>query len=389
MNKELLQNWADKYETAQFIKNDPIQIPHRYSDKRDIEISAFVTSWLAWGNRKQIIAKADFIDREIFKGKPYEYIISVDSNGKPLYDVYANNNDSIYRTFKYNDFANLCHYLTYCYKHFDSMEDAINSLPADNALEGIRMLFAGVKGIPALGWHSACKRINMFLRWMVRDSPVDFGIWKISKPSELIIPLDTHVLKMSLRLKLTQRRTPDMITAIEITRKLNEIFPGDPCKGDFALFGYGVTHNKIANGLKDAAKEFNKLSTEIKKVSNSMENLNDSFKKVADLKIIDVINTDLFQRNLKNTISQLIETRKMAGTGGVLRRHPIDRLQERGVFEYRKLTVLYEAIIDKKLKGYSSSERQFIMQVGNEAFNKTMKKLIEDEKERDNSNGNN
>lgn len=231
---------ANKYETSDFIKGDPIQFPHRYTKKEDIEISAFVTSWIAWGNRKQIIQKADFIDREIFQGKPYKYIMS----GKWAEYMYIDK--KIYRTFSYRDFYRLCSTLYHIYSCWNNMEDAIRYYIYDisDILLIISSFFASVNGIPNNDSNSACKRLCLFLRWMCRkDSPVDFGIWDICDSSELIIPLDTHVLKQSRNLGLTKRKTSDMKTAIEITNRLKMFFLGDPVKGDFALFGLGI--NKI------------------------------------------------------------------------------------------------------------------------------------------------
>lgn len=232
-----LKAWANQYETADFIKNDPIQIPYRYTDKRDIEISAFVTAWLAWGNRKQIIAKADYIDREIFKGKPYEYIISGE------WATYHGNNHSIYRTFTYSDFADMCCILRSIYNRCEDMEDNLSNQSnyfGVPVLDIIINSFFGVKGFPHPANDSACKRLNLFLRWMCRRGPVDLGAWDIINPAHLLIPLDTHVLRMAQKLGLTTRASADMTNAKIITAALAEVFPDDPCRGDFALFGYGV-----------------------------------------------------------------------------------------------------------------------------------------------------
>lgn len=236
-----LRAWADQYETADFIKNDPIQIPHRYMDKRDIEISAFITAWLAWGNRKQIIAKADYIDREIFKGKPYEYIMSGN------WATYHGNNHSIYRTFTYSDFAAMCRILRSIYGRRGDMEDYLSNESnyfAVPVLDVIINSFFGIKGFTHPANNSARKRLNLFLRWVCRKGPVDFGLWNIVNPAYLLIPLDTHVLRMAQNLGLTTRATADMTNVRIITTALAEVFPDDPCRGDFALFGYGVNHKE-------------------------------------------------------------------------------------------------------------------------------------------------
>lgn len=110
-----LKRWAEQYETAEFIQSDPVQIPHRYDSRVNIEISAFVTAWIAWGSRKQIIQKADFIDREIFKGAPYHYIVGTDTQGTaPEWKQYKGSKENFYRTFTYADFHDLCARLAPC-----------------------------------------------------------------------------------------------------------------------------------------------------------------------------------------------------------------------------------------------------------------------------------
>lgn len=246
-----LRRWAEQYETADFIQSDPVQIPHRYDSRVNIEISAFITAWIAWGSRKQIIQKADFIDREIFKGAPYHYIVGTDTQGTaPEWKQYKGSKENFYRTFTYADFHDLCARLHHVYTNWESMEAAIkysHEINGEPSLQTLFSLFGSVKGIPDGTTQTACKRLCMFLRWMCRKgSPVDFGLWDVCDPRNLIIPLDTHVHKQALRLGLVKRRTPDLQTAIEITDRFAEIFPDDPTKGDFALFGYGVNNGKVA-----------------------------------------------------------------------------------------------------------------------------------------------
>lgn len=307
-----LKRWAEQYETAEFIQSDPVQIPHRYDSRVNIEISAFVTAWIAWGNRKQIIQKADFIDREIFKGEPYHYITgtNVEPGAVPMWHAYKGSKENFYRTFTYADFHDLCARLFDVYSKFENMEKALQAQPGGRPLEQLQRLFGDVKGVPDMETKSGCKRLCMFLRWMCRHgSPVDFGLWTICDPRNLIIPLDTHVHKQALRLGLVKRRTPDLQTAIEITDRFAEIFPDDPTKGDFALFGYGVNNGKVA---------------------------------------------------------------------------PVTTEQEPGEF-----VVAFAKVLDKRETKLSRAERDVIHTIGMTAFNKTMKKLIADEKARNNSNGNN
>lgn len=249
--QEQLIAWASQYETVKFIESDPIQIPHRYTDKRDIEISAFVTAWIAWGNRKQIISKADFIDRGIFKSHPYEYIMG------GAWREYQASRNSIYRTFRYESFASICRGLFNIYCSHEDMEGWIGSRrgaqPID-CISNIRNSFYGIQGIPNWLLDSCCKRLCLFLRWMCRNGPVDLGVWDSLAPADLIIPLDVHVMRMAetlhlLPAKAGRRFRPTMENAAALTTILDNVFPDDPCKGDFALFGAGVNKAVVPNEL--------------------------------------------------------------------------------------------------------------------------------------------
>lgn len=335
-----LKRWAEQYETAEFIQSDPVQIPHRYDSRVNIEISAFVTAWIAWGSRKQIIQKADFIDREIFKGAPYHYIVGTDTQGAaPEWKQYKGSKENFYRTFTYADFHDLCARLFDVYSKFENMEKALQAQPGGRPLEQLQRLFGDVKGVPDMETKSGCKRLCMFLRWMCRhDSPVDFGLWTICDPRDLIIPLDTHVHKQALRLGLVKRRTPDLQTAIEITDRFAEIFPDDPTRGDFALFGYGVNNGKVAPVTAEPEPE--KARKELKATER-------------------------------------------------LKAHPIDGLHNAGLLEPGEFVVTFAKILDKRETKLSRAERDVIHTIGMTAFNKTMKKLIADEKARNNSDGDN
>lgn len=366
---ENLKRWAEQYETAEFVKNDPVQIPRRYDSRVNIEISAFVTAWIAWGNRKQIIKKADYIDREIFKGEPYHYIVgnNVEPGAAPEWKQYKDSPESFYRTFTFGDFHDLCERLCDVYTVYGNMEAAINNTQnGEKPLQTLLALFGSVNGIPDGSTSTACKRLCLFLRWMCRkSSPVDFGLWTVCEPRNLIMPLDTHVHKQAIRLGLTTRRTPDLRTAIEITDRFAEIFPDDPTKGDFALFGYGVNKGTAAA-----------VPTP-----------------VADLSIADVLKMPLFFDNVKTQLTSLWNDRetarkKAAKDNQRLKAHVIDRMHNAGDWEPGKFVVIFATILDKVATGYSSNEREFIRAVGMTAFNITMQKLIDDEKKRDNSDGN-
>lgn len=422
-----LKRWAEQYETVEFIKSDPVQIPHRYlgikiAEFQNIEISAFVTAWIAWGNRKQIIQKADFIDREIFKGEPYHYIVgnNVSPGTAPEWEQYKGSTANFYRTFTYGDFHDLCARLYNVYMLAESMEAAIKKTHETNgetALSTLQSLFGSVKGIPDFETQSACKRLCLFLRWMCRKgSPVDFGLWDVCKPRNLIIPLDTHVHKQALRLGLVTRRTPDLQTAIEITDRFAEIFPDDPAKGDFALFGYGVNKG-TADTIKEVTEATNKLNKATKGAATAVAELYDHLPhaedetpeptpepepipeqpietNVADLSIADVLKMPLFFSNLKTQITDLWQSREKARKDAGrknerLKNHVIDRLHADGLLDTGNFAVLFAKVLDKVATGYSANEREFIRALGMTAFKITMEKLIADEKARNNGNGEN
>lgn len=376
-----LKRWAEQYETAEFIQSDPVQIPHRYDSRVNIEISAFVTAWIAWGNRKQIIKKADFIDREIFKGEPYHYIVgnTVERENRPEWEQYKGSTDCLYRTFTFGDFHDLCARLYDVYTSAENMEAAIKKAHETNgetALATLQSLFGSVNGIPDFETQSACKRLCLFLRWMCRKgSPVDFGLWDVCDPRNLIIPLDTHVHKQALRLGLVKRRTPDLQTAIEITDRFAEIFPDDPTKGDFALFGYGVNNGKVAPVTTEPEPEKEQPTA------------------VADLSIADVLKMRLFYDNAAAEVREIWESREKARKAlkatERLKAHPIDGLHNAGLLEPGEFVVAFAKVLDKRETKLSRAERDVIHTIGMTAFNKTMKKLIADEKARNNSNGDN
>ena len=250
--KEQLRCLADKYETRDFIEADPIQFPRKYcidtdyagrimEDKRNVEISGFITAWLSYGNRAQIIKTATHL-HVMMDWKPYEYLMS------QAWLEYRGSEARLYRFFTYGDYYELLHRLYTVYYYWACMENAVMDEKFHLSGEvryiySLQVLFDGVFGIPKVDEKSACKRLAMFLRWMVRrDSLVDMGIWEQCQPRKLIIPLDTHVHQQALRLGITKRKTADMRTAKEITDYFSDIFPDDPARGDFALFGYGVNN---------------------------------------------------------------------------------------------------------------------------------------------------
>lgn len=239
--KNLLNNLVKKYENKDFIKNDPIQFPHRYKDKKDIEISAFIASLFAFGKREMFIKKLNLLFS--LAQSPYELIYDYEK---------FNLDDFVYRFIKSKDLVELLRILNKLYvKDKSSLEELFSNKDKFNFSTkyfysncnipnstGFCFMFAKPQN------NSALKRINMFLRWMVRkESEVDFGIWENIKQSELLIPLDTHVARISRNFNLLKRKQNDFKSVIELTDKLKEFDSNDPVKYDFALFGLGVGKN--------------------------------------------------------------------------------------------------------------------------------------------------
>lgn len=233
--KEQLRVWAEKYNTTSFINNDPVQFPHRKRGncKQDIEISGFITAYLSFGNRKQIIKTCNTLDT-MMGHSPYEYVMSK----KWEKDFETENVNSFYRMISHSQMNTIFSKLYSIYTSFPSMEDCVLVQNGNTPFERICKVFE-------ISDKSPQKKINMFLRWMIRrDGIVDLGIWQKFSPGDLIIPLDTHVCRMAYTLGLTQSKSYTLSNTKTITNKLKEVFADDPCKGDFALFGYGVENKQ-------------------------------------------------------------------------------------------------------------------------------------------------
>jgi uncharacterized protein (TIGR02757 family) len=238
---------AAKYETAEFVKGDPVQFPRKYYErykhapelsgqKKNVEISAFVTSWLCLGSDKNVMEAARKAD-ELFEGSPVAYIccnLKDVSDGRDWLAL-ATSKEKFYKNFTNADFGALCMRLHKLYREHESMEELITG---DDYISPLIEYFRGVKGIPTNMAKSGCKRLLLFLRWMVRKGPVDIGIWNLDK-RKLLIPLDANAHNMALELGITDRTCCNVGTAREITNKMRRIFPQDPVRGDFALYGYG------------------------------------------------------------------------------------------------------------------------------------------------------
>lgn len=237
-----LDKLVEKYETPSFIKDDPVQFTHRFSSKKDAELAGFIASVIAYGSRKQFIQKLDFLFNNIAQNEPLNFITNFEPKiigdfnyrfGKP-YDFI-----NIFCALKnlYNSSKGLEELFEYGYKQnkmFETVVDYFYSQADKNAKQGFYHM------IPNPHNGGAMKRMCMFMRWMVRKGPVDIGIWNFISPSELYIPLDVHVGRISREMGLLKRNANDFKSVIELTEKLKEFCPQDPIKYDFAMFGYGV-----------------------------------------------------------------------------------------------------------------------------------------------------
>jgi uncharacterized protein (TIGR02757 family) len=246
---------ADLYNQKKFITDDPIIIPHLFTKKQDIEIAGLFAAILAWGNRKSIINSCNKL-LQCMDNAPYDFVIhSQQQIHKKAFNTF------VHRTFNEMDAWHIINFLHHHYATCknDSVENAftIGLLPTDDTIEKGLTAFHHyvfsfnkyatleqhcIKHIASPQKKSACKRLNMYLRWMVRNDTqgVDFGIWKNIQPSQLIIPIDVHVNRVAKKLGILQRTQNDWQAAVELTQYLKQIDPLDPVKFDYALFGLGV-----------------------------------------------------------------------------------------------------------------------------------------------------
>lgn len=239
--KKHLDNLVFEFETSDFIKNDPIQFPHRFEKKQDIEISALIASSLAFGKREKIIEAVEKI-HQIIENEPYNFCQNYKSSDNKIFSNFK------YRYVDAQNIANFFEGLAKVVKDFDSFEDLFlkyHNPENETVKEGLigfvgEIVTCGNYLLPCPSKKSACKRLNLFLKWMVRKPPVDLGIWKNISSSKLIIPLDVHVARVSKKLKILKRNSNDWQSAYEITQKLKEFDAKDPTKYDFALFGEGI-----------------------------------------------------------------------------------------------------------------------------------------------------
>lgn len=229
--KDTLIGWAEEYNDPKYFQEDPIIFPKRFAQMHvageaslaDVEIAALLSAHLAWGRRAMIVRDCNRMFDEM-SWKPYDYVM----NGE-----YRDEAASLHRTIKWSEFASICRRMKDIYSRKESIEGLTDAQ--------IRTEIFGQKE----DRKAPNKKINMMRRWMVRDDgKVDLGLWKNTDKKELILPLDVHVYSQATALGLTGRKQKDIVTAQEITGAFREIFPDDPCLGDFALFGYGVSRSK-------------------------------------------------------------------------------------------------------------------------------------------------
>jgi len=280
-SKKELQVFLEKkvleYNHPSFIENDPVSVPHRYSKKRDIEISGFFTAIFSWGNRTTIIQKSNEL-MKLMDDAPYDFISNHQSKDLKRFLNFK------HRTFNSTDLLYFIQFLQSHYKHAVSLESAfIPDIPDEKLLRHHQVAFPlKIKGIQTIRQNitgenemirnaliafykrffsledppertkkhiaspeknSTCKRLNMYLRWMVRKDKqgVDFGIWEKITAADLICPVDLHVARVARGFGLISRKQTDWETALELTNALRKMDKNDPVKFDFALFGLGVT----------------------------------------------------------------------------------------------------------------------------------------------------
>lgn len=249
MLKKLLDDKVAEYNCKDFIEDDPIALPKRFTKIQDIEIIGFWMAMLSWGRRVQIIKSGEKL-LELIGNAPYDFIVNHKEIDRKKFL------DFKHRTFQSDDCIYFLEWLQWYYRNNNSLEDAFsNHLKKEDihvgpALVGFHNLFFSLpeapnrtkKHIATPERKSSCKRLNMFLRWMVRkdDKGVDFGLWSKIKTSQLLIPLDVHVERIARNLGLLQREQRDWQAVLELTENLRKFDKKDPVKYDFALFGIGV-----------------------------------------------------------------------------------------------------------------------------------------------------
>ena len=245
--KDMLDRKYIEYNNTRFIEHDPICVPHRFCKPQDIEIAAFFAAILAWGNRKTIIQSANRI-LSAMDESPYDFLMNHEPTDLKRFEHF------VHRTFNSTDLLYFIDLLSRHYQHHSSLQTAfkpphITAPSMQDRLTYFHQYFFEAehpartrKHIATPQRKSACKRLNMFLRWMVRkdNQGVDFGLWTTISPAHLICPLDVHVGRVAFKLGLIESNKADWQTALTLTQVLSRFDPMDPVKYDYALFGMGV-----------------------------------------------------------------------------------------------------------------------------------------------------
>ncbi len=244
---ELLNDRYRRYAQPFFIEGDPISIPHRFTCKPDVEISALLTSTFAWGSRKSIVNSATRL-MEIMDWKPYEFTLNFSKREENRLKGF------VHRTFSSANAVEFCYVLKDIYTNHGGLENVFaqgfrKSNSVEGAIAAYRNFFVQhevspgtLRHVPNISRGAAAKRINMFLRWMVRPQKegVDFGLWHHIPTSKLLIPLDLHTGRVARRLGLLSRKQDDFRAVLELTESLTAFDASDPVKYDYALFGMGI-----------------------------------------------------------------------------------------------------------------------------------------------------
>lgn len=250
--KGFLDDAATRFNTTDFIAGDPISAPHRFKRLPDREIMGFWAATLAWGQRQTIIRSAEWL-AELMDHAPHDFILNHVERDRERFLAFK------HRTFQATDTLWFLEYLQQYYRRHDSLETAFaqhigpGDTTVENALIGFHRDFFDHPDAPQRTRKhvatpergSTCKRLNMFLRWMVRrdDRGVDFGVWRQIRPARLLIPLDVHVERVARHLGLLHRTQTDWKAVLELTENLRAFDADDPVRYDFALFGLGVLEN--------------------------------------------------------------------------------------------------------------------------------------------------
>ena len=244
--KEFLDSKVEQYNNIKFIESDPIQIPHQFSKKEDVEIASFLTATIAWGNRKSIINNAKRM-MQMLDHTPHDFIVNHQESDLEALEPF------VHRTFNNLDFITFVKALQHIYTSHSGLEAVFATNAEERSLQKaihhFKKTFFEIEHLQRTQKHvsdplkgSAAKRINMFLRWMVRNdnAGVDFGIWQSLSPSQLSCPLDVHSGNVARKLGILNRKQNDAKALLELDIALRKLDITDPVKYDFALFGLGV-----------------------------------------------------------------------------------------------------------------------------------------------------